>query len=203
MHNIFRLRLGICVHLFAVMVEPGSLFLYVHTCVCNILCRIVSACRMCHMITPSALSHSRTIPTNLASLPCFRRLPGVWDTEYAARVEGVKSHPPTKTSFGRNCLATGRGAHASLVATKRVEPHQYVCTTDSTPRIGVNAKVTTSAKAGADYKSDFINIIIIIIMTKIIAVAVIMLAVLAINRRLSARAARRCLRSLPHSARCG
>ena len=46
MHNIFRLRLGICVHLFAVMVGPGNLFLYVHTCVCNILCRIVSAYRM-------------------------------------------------------------------------------------------------------------------------------------------------------------
>ena len=37
-------RLGVCVHLFAVMVGPGNLFLYVHTCVCNILCRIVSAC---------------------------------------------------------------------------------------------------------------------------------------------------------------
>ena len=39
-------RLGICVHLFAVMVGPGNLFLYVHTCVCNILCRIVSAYRI-------------------------------------------------------------------------------------------------------------------------------------------------------------
>ena len=46
MQNMFRLRLGICVHLFAVMVGPGNLFLYVHTCVCNILCRIVSACRI-------------------------------------------------------------------------------------------------------------------------------------------------------------
>ena len=46
MHNIFRLRLGIIVHLFAVMVGPGNLFLYIHTCVCNILCRIVSAYRI-------------------------------------------------------------------------------------------------------------------------------------------------------------
>ena len=43
---MFRLRLGICMHLFAVMVGPGNLFLYVHTCVCNILCRIVSAYRI-------------------------------------------------------------------------------------------------------------------------------------------------------------
>ena len=47
MHNIIRLWLGICVHLFAVMVGPGNYSRYVHTCVCNILCRIVSAYRVC------------------------------------------------------------------------------------------------------------------------------------------------------------
>ena len=41
MQNIFRLRLGIYVHLFAVMVGPGNLFLYIHISVCNILCKIV------------------------------------------------------------------------------------------------------------------------------------------------------------------
>ena len=46
MHNIFRLRLEIVVHLFAVMVGPGNYSLHVHTCMCNILCRTLSAYRL-------------------------------------------------------------------------------------------------------------------------------------------------------------
>ena len=61
MQNIFRLRLRICVHLFAVMVGPGSLFLYVHTCLSNILCRIVSAyrCKCCRTYHVHELSAVR------------------------------------------------------------------------------------------------------------------------------------------------
>ena len=60
MQNIFRLRLGFCVHVFAVMVGPGNFSLYVHTCVCNILCRILSAyrckcCRTFHVCDLSAV----------------------------------------------------------------------------------------------------------------------------------------------------
>ena len=95
MQNIFRLRLGICVQLFAVMVGPGNLFLYVHTCVCNILCRIVSAyrcgcCFICSIHWPFVLRFGAQCATlhakfygeyfpptvrNLCASLCFKRFP--------------------------------------------------------------------------------------------------------------------------------